>query len=215
VLRELRVRFVIDSSKDLCWLIDAQEWAAANGVRTFNILLWKDPIDQAYSHWKRGQRLLHWRRQFVGYYTKALQVGLPFLAVNYNELVANPQQKLGEICAAIGMSYFEGKELFWQKRHHYLFGSGGVRRQVKAQHSTIRPRGVFAPEFEARIDCLRKQVATDAAVQRILEALSGSIPLVTSDDSNVRQRVPSRPYPLWYYKRRLWGSLRRYLAEPR
>jgi hypothetical protein len=104
VFRELGVKFVIDSSKELCWLIDTQKWAVANGIKVFKLLLWQNPINLAYSHWKRDRGLADWRSEFVKYYTKFFETGLPFRSVCCDDLVSNPQGKLEEICAAGGKS---------------------------------------------------------------------------------------------------------------
>lgn len=214
VIRELQVDFVVDSSKDLCWLVDAQRWAAASGLRTYNVLMWKDPIDLAYSFWKRGYGIDFWRKEFVSYHGKILQVGLPFIAVKYDDLVGNLQPRLAQICSAVGLSYFPGKERFWEEEHHYLFGSGGIRRQVEAGKSVIKARTGFPPEFDAHISRLREQVAADQEVQQIMATLrQADVKLHRSDDSDHSQWLPKKPYPWWYYGKRAIGLVRRYIPE--
>jgi len=212
VIEALQVNFVIDSSKEICWVIDSQEWAAAHGLNVFNLVLWKEPIDLAYSHWKRDQGLMSWRREFVGYYHKIFQVGLPFWAIKYNELVADPPAKLRQICAALNMSYFEGKEEFWSKQHHHLFGSLGVRKQVKAGHSKFRAKQTLPVEFETQFAPLKEQISTDADIQRILTILNrADISTFKAGDNACQAYRPKKPYPLWYYFRRIRGAFRRYV----
>ncbi len=214
VIKELGVNFVIDSSKDLCWLIDVQEWAASKGIRTFNLLLWKNPIDLAYSYWKRVQDLTYWRSEFVNYYSKVFEIGLHFVAVNYNDLVNKPQYTVGKICATVGMPYFEGKERFWEKEHHHLFGSGEIRRQVEAGNSTINAITTFPQEFETHIDFLQKQVAADSRVQQILGVLRrADVSLIAGNSKGNKQFLPKKPYPLWYYRKRAIRLFRRYFPE--
>ncbi len=52
------------------------------------------------------------------------------------------------------MPYFEGKERFWEKEHHYLFGSHTVYQQTARQDSEIKAARVFPPEFQAHQDTL-------------------------------------------------------------
>ena len=49
IFKTLGVSFVIDSSKDLCWLIDTQTWAFANNLKSINLVIWKDLLELAYS----------------------------------------------------------------------------------------------------------------------------------------------------------------------
>jgi hypothetical protein len=214
IIEELHVNFVIDSSKDVCWLIDVQKWASASGIRSLNLLLWKDPIDLAYSHWKRGDGITCWRREFVKCYSRILEVGLSFVAVNYSDLVHTPHSAVANICSAIGMPYFEGKERFWEKEHHHLFGSSGVRRQVKAGNSTIEPRGTFPSEFQTVVDSLQCQVAEDVEVQHILGILRQADVTSISTEGSIKQRfLPKTPLPLWYYLKRAQRRFWRYFPQ--
>ena len=214
VFSKLGVRFVIDSSKELCWLIDAQDWAVSNGIRVINLLLWKDPINLAYSHWKRGGGLMFWRRSFLSYYGKFLDTGLPFRSVYFNDLVGNPQRKLKDICAAMGMSYREGQERFWEKQHHYLFGSQGAYEQVVEKRSAIRGSETFPPEFDVQVDALSGRIARDRKIQRILETLHkteiSSKGGLSSDDQAF---LPRRPRPVWYYALKARQVARRYFPN--
>lgn len=214
VAERLGVDFVVDSSKDLCWLLDTQQWAATSGLTVFNLLMWKDPLDLAYSHWKRGRGLDDWRSEFVTYHHRLFGIKLPFFAVNYNQLVGDPQRLLAKTCAAIGMDYFEGKERFWEKEHHHLFGSSGTRKQVIAGTSTIRRRKDFPPAFERNIPYLRQQIAADADVQEILAVLKQSdVTQIGSDGHSSHRFLPKRPYPSWYYLRRALMLVQRYFPE--
>jgi hypothetical protein len=214
VIRELRVRFVIDSSKDLCWIIDAQRWAAANKIRTVNLLLWKDPIDLAYSHWKRGQELRIWRHNFVRCYGRILKIGLPFVAVNYRDLVDTTQSKVLDICSAIGMPYFEGKERFWEKKHHHLFGSLGVRRQLQIGNGIIKAIKTFPPEFQAGVDSLQRQFAADIEVQHILRVLKqADVSSIATYSSPNQGFQLNNPLPLWYYLKRARQRFRRFFPQ--
>jgi hypothetical protein len=214
VTRELGVSFVIDSSKDLCWLIDSQKWAADSQIQTTNLLVWKDPIDLVYSHWKRGRGLTVWRDEFIKCYSRFFETGLPFSAVSYNNLAKNPQRGVRAVCVAVGMPYYEGKERFFQKEHHYLFGSLGVRRQVQANDASITDRTGFPPEFHAKKNFLEEQIARDKAVQEILNILKqADILSITSYTNGIRPIWPNKLSPVWLFGKRMVRLLRRYFPE--
>lgn len=178
VCEKLNVNFVIDSSKDLLWVTDNNKWAELNGIKVVNILLWKNPVSLAYSHWKRVKGLkrwlrlsFRWRKGFIKYYNQFFDSGLSFRAVNYNELVQNPKDKLSEICKIVGMEYFEGKEKFWNKQHHHLFGSSSVRRQAESRSSKIQNTENFPTKFLDQVERLSEEIKKDVKVQNILEIL--------------------------------------------
>lgn len=214
VLSKLGVHFVIDSSKDLCWVLDSQKWAVDSGIRVFNIVIWKNPIDHIYSFWKRGRSFKAWHKEFMGYYGRFLDTGLPFRAVSVDDLVSSPKHKLKEICDAVGISYTEEQEEFWRKQHHYVFGSYGVFKQMKAKRSTIRMNDAFPPEYEEQIDSIREKIAQDRMLQRIIKNLK-AMEISYSEDFSLQEQtyIPRKPYPFWYYGKRMKQRLKRYFPD--
>jgi hypothetical protein len=215
VMKEFGVNFVIDSSKDICWLIDTHKWAMANHIRTINLLIWKNPFDLAYSYWKRNRNPADWRNEFIKCYSWIFEIGLPFCAINYNQIVYNPQEKIAEICAMVGMPYFEGKERFWEKKHHYLFGSSGIRRQVQAEYSKIETGRRFASKFKMENPHLQEEITNDIPLQRIIETLKRSdVSLLNRNDDVAQHFSRNKFLPPWYYRKRIMRLFRRYLPEP-
>jgi len=208
VCAELGVNFVVDSSKDLCWLLDTQKWALATGLRVYKILLWKRPLSLAYSHWKRTGDPHAWRREFVGYYTRFFETGLPFHSIYFNDLVANPPRMLAAICAAVGMPYFDGQERFWEKQHHHLFGSHGVYEQTVSPNPAIRASESYPPEFTAHIADLERRIEADAEIQRLLATLRRARIPPSGGFGPDSQRTGRKPY--WYYLRRARQTAYRY-----
>ncbi|MHA1381643.1 MAG: hypothetical protein ACTSRG_25015 [Candidatus Helarchaeota archaeon] len=208
-----KVNFVIDSSKELCWVLDSQNWAVKNGINVFNILIWKNPINLAYSYWKRGYNINIWRSNFIGYYDKFIKMCLPFRSVYFNDLVSNPKNKLIDICTAVGMSYFEGKERFWEKQHHHLFGSYGIYKQVLNGKSKIKEFDEFPPEFMKHIDELSQQIAYDRKVKAIIDVLK--INDISSSPFTQEEQfyLSKKPYPYWYYIFRIRNLFRRYFHD--
>jgi hypothetical protein len=212
--RNLEIRFVIDSSKEICWLIDSQEWAVTRGIKVINLLVWKNPINLAYSHWKRGGKLMRWRRSFVNYYAKFLESGLPFRSVYFNDLVSDPERKLKQVCAAVGMPYFSGKENFWERQHHYLFGSQGTYEQVMEKRSRIRGSEEFPPDFAEHVEALSRRIARDSKTQSILKRLEEA-EISSSRGFQGAEQVflPSKPRPVWYYAMKARQVARRYFPS--
>jgi hypothetical protein len=215
VVNELGVNFVIDSSKDICWVTDIQKWAIISKLKVQNIVIWKSPIELAYSYWKRGQSITYWRKQFLGYYQKIIQIGIPFWAINYDEFVNDPSRKIQETCQVIGMPYFNEKERFWEKEHHHLFGSTGVQRQLERGISSIKPRKTYPDGFKAQIDFLEKQLESDKEIGSILEILRRNDVHSFRQECNESCPVsPRKVYPLWYYRKQIQRKFRRYFMEP-
>lgn len=214
VAKELQVKYVIDSSKDICWVIDAQKWSLKSRLRTINLIVWKHPIELAYSYWKRGKNVTSWRNSFVSYYGRVLQVGLPFISIQYADLVTAPSSSLEKLCIALEMPYFEGKERFWEKQHHHLFGSEGVRLQMKAGDSRIELKKIYPDEFEKHRGELEKQLAQDKKVQHIIQALM-QVDVIQKPENMISETkyISPRFLPFWYYRKNLIRRIRRYIPE--
>jgi hypothetical protein len=216
VIRKMGVKFVVDSSKDLCWALDANRWAASSHMKVFNIVIWKHPESLAYSHWKRGHIVTSWRSAFLKYHRRLFQLELPLIAVNYEDLVNTPSRTLSQICEMVGMPYFEGKERFWEGQHHYLFGSGGIRRQVESGSSKIRARRGFPEDFQPHLEAVREQVADDSQIQQMISLLKQAdvshAPHIGSGESS-SPNIPYLTYPVWYYVHRLKGIFYRYFPQ--
>ena len=208
----LGVNQIIDSSKELAWVFDSNRWASGK-VRVFNLLIWKDPVDLAYSYFKRGHDIWRWRDGFVTYHARLFKLGLPFATVNYRELAEAPGAKLKDVCKAIGVEYFAGKENFWEKEHHQLFGSLGVRKQAEQGKASIKRDG-FSSEFLGKVGILEAALKGDAEVRNIIEVLrahdvfAGFIP---EADGRPFNRVV---YPFWYYKSIFRKLFRRHFPKP-
>jgi len=216
VFEQLNVNYVIDSSKEIRWIVDNNNWAARHQIRVINLLIWKDPMDLAYSYWKRDYGPFFWRRVFVDYYTKFLQVELPFVSVSHKELVQHPGEKLAHICQVVGMPYFQGKERFWEKEHHFVFGSGGVQKQTAYGTSEIRSDDPFTPQFRQEMENLSEKIDQDAQVQKILGALKKAE--VSHYDRNMtllyqQSALPVAKRPFWYYKDWLKRKIRGYFPS--
>ena len=202
LFEEFNLNYVVDSSKDLLWVVDNNNWAAQNNMAIINLLVWKDPINLAHSHWKRKQGANAWRKVFVNYYIKFFQTNLPFVSLSYNELAQNPSEKLKQLCKIVGMEYFPGKERFWEKPHHFLYGSGGIRRQIQQGMSEIKSHESYPLEFTEIMPSLSKKIQVDDQIQEILSCLwQSEVSQYSSTMSTLYKNnsLPDAKRPLWYY----------------
>lgn len=212
VFSALDVRVLIDSSKELSWLVDARAWARRNlpGVDVVNVFAYKDPLDLSYSFWKRGRDPMFWRSQFVVYYQRLFALGLPLLTVNLGELLASPSAKSKQICDVLGLPYASGMERFWEGEQHHLFGNLGVRWQTQAGQSAFQTTPPRDDRFARYEEDVRRAIAGDAEVGDIMRRLNAAE--IGNRHHLVRhQDVEIRPlYPLWYYGQRLRRTYRRH-----
>ncbi|MCF8095360.1 MAG: sulfotransferase [Desulfobacteraceae bacterium] len=192
----LDVDILVDSSKNLPWVIDNNLREKRNNITVYNVLLFKEPINFYHSYWKRGTRIDKAREYFKKYYLRFFSANLPYITLNYNELVADPAGTIEALCNALEIPYFEGKERFWNKEHHQVFGSMGTRKQVEKAQSQIRKQEEFPPEYKKLIPAIRSDDEKDKILQDILCELK-------SNDLKLTNRTKSIQKPYWYYLSKL------------
>lgn len=200
----LDVDFLVDSSKNLPWVIDNNIRSKRTGIIVYNILLFKEPISFFYSFWKRGVPIEQAKRkEFINYYNRFFQAHVPFISLNYNKLVADPARILSELCKLIDIPYFDGKELFWKKEHHHLFGSIGTRKQIEKTTSQIRSSEEYPNEFKASIPKIIKKIENDLEFQAIFKKLEDH---ELKKIEHLPENIICKPY--WYYLSRAKQKLR-------
>lgn len=211
VVEQCGIEFVVDSSKDLCWVVDNQRWSREGGLRVINLAIWKDPLWHAYSFWKRGKSVAQGQEAFVKYYRRLLDLNIPLAAVNYNRLVKEPGSQLEEVCQLLGMRYFPGKERFWEKTHHCLFGNPGIPSQLKAAGGRIKEASLPADFLADYSRSSQKLAGPVREIAALLEAADisqlHSRPLEPS--SILRKRLI-----YWYYRDKFRSFVRRYFPRP-
>ena len=211
ILAQTRYRYVVDSSKDLRWVLDSNIWAQEQGIDCHNVVIWKDPVDLAYSYWKRGQSISWYRKVFLLYYGRFLQLQLPFVSVNYNQLTTHPSAVLEKICGCLDMPFDVRKINFWEKRHHYFFGSAGTAKQVNKSSSQIQNEREFPQEFMDEYTAEVQWSESSSHFRRILNALTkNDISKRPNDQSLDINRLIK---PFWYYRHALKSIWRRRFPE--
>lgn len=204
--------FIIDSSKDLAWVFDNNVWYSNSNVSVINIVIWKDPVEYAYSIWKREKSLTSWKHRYYKYYKRFIDLALPFHSVNYRDMMNDPASRLKDLCSLIGMKYFPGKEEFWEKEHHHLFGSLGTRKQVENKSSYIRKGEEYDPLFAKKKASLDKYVHDDKKLNDVIYLLKSNDISVMSQTSSkkIKKRVI---YPAWYYIHKMVQNYRKLRPE--
>jgi hypothetical protein len=211
ILARPEYNFVIDSSKDLRWVLDSNVWARRNGHNCINVLIWKDPIDLAYSHWKRGNGVKYYRRAFLVYYERFLKLELPFISLNYGQLVAEPRAMLEKLCLRLGMECDENRMNFWSKEHHYYFGSAGTGRQVSDGVAKVSAKRefpkAFLTEYEEESKWSETSQRFNSIIYRLIEhdVARSSLPVASHRKYLVK--------PLWYYRHSLKSLVRKRFPE--
>jgi hypothetical protein len=116
--------------------------------------MWKEPLDLANSFWKRPRTReeSHERlRKQLEYYRQALhlfeQQNIPVLVVPLANLLRQPGRMLKRICEEIGISYFPGKERYWNFEHHHLYGAAVQKAQIKDPLSASYEMRTRDPNF--------------------------------------------------------------------
>jgi len=204
----LNVDFLIDSSKHIPWIVDNNINAKKHNIQVYNLLLYKEAHSFFYSHWKRKKILSdRQKKEFKKYYVHFFKSKIPFISVNYDYLVADPDKILKRICDIVGMPYFEGKKNFWEKQHHYFFGSDGTRRQVEEGVSKIKPAENYPDEFKAVIPEIEKRLREDFELQGIINELKKH---ELNDKNTIDVKNPSIRKHYTYYIDSMKLLLRRY-----
>jgi hypothetical protein len=195
------INVVVDSSKDLRWVVDSNVWAHQAGLAVENVVIWKNPIELSYSYWRRGEKVDWYRKEFVRYYGRFLELGLPFLAVNYRDLVRNSSATLEQLCNRIGIEFHDNRVNFWEKRHHHFFGSAGTGGQVGSKQGKVRYQSEYPQEFVELFAEEEKRIKDDRKFSRIVEALRRhdiSQEPVQGTDAYLTSRRPA-----WYFRHKL------------
>jgi hypothetical protein len=204
----LNIDVLVDSSKDLPWVIDNNIWASKNNITVYNILLFKQPINFFYSFWKRGVSFDNAKKSYIKYYKRFFQSGIKFIALDYNKLVADPANVLENLCILMEIPYFEGKERFWEKEHHHIFGSRGTRKQVEKADSKIRKQEDYPKNFKEIISGIQLSIEKDKVFQHILSMLS----IYEMSEFNSFSEKNTRKQ-LWYYLSKIMQNYYYYFPE--
>ena len=203
-----RYDFVIDSSKNLVWVIDSLE-NLKKPNKVVNLVTWKTPKNILYSHWKRGADLRKFYKKYVEYYKNILSVGLPIYSINHDDLINEPIKVLKRIDEITGVNYYEGKERFWEhQNYHFLFGSYGVRQQVRMGQSNIYHEKIDE-QYEQFYELNKAKILDVADSIHVLDEISRNSIFI----ENYKKESLNIYKPLWYYYKKLGRSILKYFPR--
>lgn len=112
---------VVDTSKELSWYESQKNYFGGVIKET---LIFKDPLEQAYSFWKR--RKIIGLDYYIDYYLRALTITSDPLVIEYKDLATRPGRMLRSICEGVGIEYFPGKEKFWELSNWHTWGGSNT-----------------------------------------------------------------------------------------
>ena len=121
-----QVKVFVDSSKRIDWFKDQEMFHNERKFEHLNVLIWKTPLEYAYSCFKRG-KLKTWRSEYIFYHIHYFRAMESWISIRYSDLTREPALKLKKLCNSVDIPYFQGKELYWNKKHHTLFGSSTAK----------------------------------------------------------------------------------------
>jgi len=178
------VNFVVDSSKQPFWIRSQNENLRQQGIPYNNILIWKTPLEFAYSKKKKNQK--NWDRVWMNTHRFYFSYISGVRTVKYQSLVRDPLV-LPKVCNFLEIPYFDGKERYWEKMHCVLGGNKRTKahlydkdkgkktlRDTSAVGSDIAYRTVaYSPVTdEALIHEVEATVANDQNFNRLEQLLA-------------------------------------------
>ena len=229
-----RINTFVDSSKYLVWYLDQQRSDHLHTFVPYNLLIWKTPEEYAHSCMKRGV-LKKWKKTYIHYHTSYFSIMNNWISVRYSDLVKNPIEKLKKLCSLLNIGYLPGKELFWNRQYHTLFGSHSAKIHLHDKDSQgfnnsfskhrkpnvnqkeepeIRYHKTLYYDRSAKI-CLDtsilKEIETDESLNKILRVLEMTeVDGISAHNPMLQHLINElKPRPGWY----LQGKIKRYIAS--
>jgi len=203
------VSTVIDSSKNLNWIVDSHDFANRSGIRPIVVLVWKEPIALAYSFWKRDRH--DWRSQFVRYHRRLLETGLPFVSVNHNALVKTPRELLGPLARCVGLidapEAIDEMLQYGSRAHHHLYGSLTAMSRINGADNS----GLAAEKYDRAFDetraSIERELPDDEELSGLMSAISKNDVRSSAFDAATLLAHSQADRHVWYYRRRLRDAI--------
>ena len=126
------VDFIVDSSKNPYWIRSQVQNLSKKNIPSKHILIWKTPLEFAYSYQKRGQA--NWHKEWTSYHRSYFTALKEWRAVMYHEFINNPDV-LKRACEYLEIPYFPAKVHYWEKKHHTLFGNASAKVHLYQKNS--------------------------------------------------------------------------------
>jgi hypothetical protein len=148
------LEFIVDSSKSPLWIERQTNRCREKGIDVANILIWKSPEEFFTSCKKRG-RSKHWYRAWANYHRLYWTLVADFKTYTYARLARDPQS-LRYVCEYLGIDYFAGKENYWEREHHTLFGNTSAKIHTHSKEDEQYARG--QEELVSETETVRSEI---------------------------------------------------------
>lgn len=206
----LEVDFLIDSSKNLPWVMDSSRWAVKHKVKVVNFIIYKPVISYIYSIWKRGEGVQAALNRYKVYYRRFFQSGLDAYSVSFDELVSSTDMTLQKVTQISGQPNKVNRSEFWKKDHHHLFGSGGIRNQSQTGKSLIQSTENLPDSFVEMIPEFNKMIEADFELTKLIQQLNEKD---LNNDERSLQTEFKLVKPIWYYYLKASNKLFNYFPD--
>lgn len=115
------LELIVDTSKWLPWFEAQRDYLTKYpNIEQQEILIFKDPYEQAHSVWKRDNDYKH-SMYHCGYKDYLNSFEQP-IVVEYSDLAEYPEETLKKLCDKLGLEYYEGKSRYWENTDWHLWG---------------------------------------------------------------------------------------------
>jgi hypothetical protein len=208
IFDSMKKSFIVDSSKVIFWILRGNKLAKKKGYEAINILIYKDPLSLAFSHYKRGEpiKISH----YYDYYSQFFETEMPFISVNYNEFVNKSPDSLKTICEYCEIPFFNEKINFWEADQHHYFGSSSVRRTKQQKNPKLHKTDVYPEEFVKMIPELEATFNANVNLQVVLSKLEEHDVLRGYNQKQVVNKYKSYKR---MYKSILWFKYKRFFPN--
>jgi len=125
----------VDSSKDPNWIVEQSRILSKMNIKCYNVLIYKEPFDIAFSFMKRDKYNL-WEKSWVNYHLKYLNLINNFFLISYKSLVTE-KETLEKLCNYLEISFSDEKFEFWNSNQTTFFGNESARIHLKSDDKEI------------------------------------------------------------------------------
>ncbi len=189
------VEFVIDSTKNPFWVQHQQNLLQKQGIGVKHLLIWKTPLEFAYSLKKR-QPEESWEKTWTSAHRLYFSLIKEWRAVKYADLAQSPAL-LKQICDYVEIPYFAGKEEYWHKEHHTLGGNYSARLHLMAEKDANEfvARSFDKSRMETYRTIYKKEIADPALQTAVNKRLIKSKSLRQIQDLLAAHSITAQPTP--------------------
>lgn len=209
---------IVDSSKSITWIYDQNRFLADRNIKIYHFVIWKDPLELAISLYKRNKNE-KFDKTWTYYYKNYLDIIKCPVAVKYRELAQNPSTTIQALIKIIGKKSIPNQQLYWQKKHHTLFGSASSRIHLhnidtsehkrligyikknerkkkvdeKVPFKNYRKINYSEPNFENLPDVIRSKINNDLPIKSLvqkLKSLDHTVSNRNQTDDHINRNIP-------------------------